>query len=181
MVQRLNRHASTRATAAVVAVLTSVSLVFAQTKIVAPENKYQVEEDVKYGREAARMSSSSSRFFVTSVDAYVGGSVHGGRKHHLIPASAVPVRIRLVHVGTERCSPGPDVHQSRQLQAARKSEVAGVLAHEIITCFASRAPHRGKRLLSSGLDSGTYRRRDSRGVAGQASSIFVRWFLELSS
>ena len=54
MLQPMNRHASTRAAVTVVAIFTSVSLVFGQTKIVAPENKYQVEEDVKAGREAAR-------------------------------------------------------------------------------------------------------------------------------
>ena len=47
------RQRSSRATATVIALFTSVSLVFGQTKIVAPDNKYQVEEDVKAGREAA--------------------------------------------------------------------------------------------------------------------------------
>ena len=54
MLQRLNQHSSTRAAATAVALFTSVSLVFGQTKIVAPENKYQVKEDVKAGREAAQ-------------------------------------------------------------------------------------------------------------------------------
>src|SRR5688572_32075754 len=57
MLQRLNRHASTRATVTVVALFTSVSLVFGQTKIVAPENKYSVQDDVKAGREAAQQVS----------------------------------------------------------------------------------------------------------------------------
>ena len=54
MLQTLNRQASTRAAATVVALFTSVSLVLGQTKIVAPENKYKVQEDVEAGREAAR-------------------------------------------------------------------------------------------------------------------------------
>ena len=54
MVQRLNGHPSTRVAATAVALLTTVSLVFGQTKIVAPENKYSVQEDVKAGREAAQ-------------------------------------------------------------------------------------------------------------------------------
>ena len=54
MLRRLNRHRSAHAAATVVALFTSASLVFGQTKIVAPENKYSVQEDVKAGREAAQ-------------------------------------------------------------------------------------------------------------------------------
>src|SRR4051812_20239400 len=43
-----------RATAAAIALLSSVSMVVAQTKIVAPDNKYSVAEDVTPGRHAAR-------------------------------------------------------------------------------------------------------------------------------
>ena len=58
--------------AAAVALFTSVSLVFGQTKIVAPENKYKPAGRRKAGREAARRSSNSFRSFgMTASTSYV--------------------------------------------------------------------------------------------------------------
>ena len=54
MLRRINRNSSTRAAAALVALLSSASLAIGQTKIVAPQNKYAVQDDVKLGREAAQ-------------------------------------------------------------------------------------------------------------------------------
>ena len=42
MMPKFQHHHTTRATATVVALFASVSLVFGQTKIVAPDNKYSV-------------------------------------------------------------------------------------------------------------------------------------------
>src|SRR5689334_24585734 len=72
MVQRLNGYASTRMAATAVALFTSVSLVFGQTRIVAPENKYSVQDDVKAGREAAQeVSQQLPMLRDDGVDGYV--------------------------------------------------------------------------------------------------------------
>src|SRR4029450_13082340 len=54
MIARFRQHSRSRAAATVVAIFSSVSLLVGQTKIVAPDNKYDPKEDVQLGREAAR-------------------------------------------------------------------------------------------------------------------------------
>jgi beta-barrel assembly-enhancing protease len=138
MLQRLNQHASTRAAATAVALFTSVSLVFGQTKIVAPENKYQVEEDVKAGREAAReVSDQLPMLRDDGVDDYVERV--GQRLVQNIPSEFRHSEFRytfdVVNVSDLNAFalPGGPMYINRgMLEAARnEGEVAGVLAHEI--------------------------------------------------
>src|SRR5687767_6790829 len=138
MLGRLNHQASRRATAAVVAVFTSASLVFAQTKIVAPENKYQVEEDVKAGREAAReVSQQLPMMRDDGIDDYVERV--GQRLVQNIPNEFRHPEFRytfdVVNVSDLNAFalPGGPMYINRgMLQAAKnEGEVAGVLAHEI--------------------------------------------------
>jgi beta-barrel assembly-enhancing protease len=138
MLQTLNRHASTRAAAATVALFTSVSLVFGQTKIVAPENKYQIEEDVKAGREAAREVEEQLPILRDDgVDDYVERI--GQRLAQAVPAEFQHREFRysfdVVNVSDLNAFalPGGPMYINRgMLQAAKnEGEVAGVLAHEI--------------------------------------------------
>jgi Zn-dependent protease with chaperone function len=138
MLQTLHRHASTRAAATAVALFTSVSLVFGQTKIVAPENKYQVEEDVKAGREAAReVEEQLPMLRDDGVDDYVERV--GQRLVQAIPAEFQHRQFRyefdVVNVSDLNAFalPGGPMYINRgMLQAAKnEGEVAGVLAHEI--------------------------------------------------
>ena len=138
MLQRFNHHASTRAAATAVALFTSVSLVFGQTKIVAPENKYQVEEDVKAGREAAREVEKQLPILRDDgVDDYVERI--GQRLAQAIPAEFQHQEFRysfdVVNVSDLNAFalPGGPMFINRgMLQAAKnEGEVAGVLAHEI--------------------------------------------------
>ncbi len=138
MLQGFNRHASTRATATVIALFTSVSLVFGQTKIVAPENKYQVEEDVKAGREAAReVSEQLPMLRDDGIDDYVERI--GQRLVDNIPSEFDHPEFRytfdVVNVSDLNAFalPGGPMYINRgMLEAARnEGEVAGVLAHEI--------------------------------------------------
>ena len=173
MLQRLNQHASTRAAATAVALFTSVSLVFGQTKIVAPDNKYQVEEDVKAGREAAREVEQQLPILRDDgVDDYVERI--GQRLAQAIPAEFQHREFRysfdVVNVSDLNAFalPGGPMYINRgMLQAAKnEGEVAGVLAHEIShVALASRHGAGGQGdALSGGLDSRTdcgcdYRRR----------------------
>jgi beta-barrel assembly-enhancing protease len=138
MLQRLNQHPSTRAAATVVALFTSVSLVFGQTKVVAPENKYRVEDDVKAGREAAReVSKRLPMLRDDGVDDYVDRV--GERLVQNIPNEFRHPQFRytfdVVNVSDLNAFalPGGPMYINRgMLQAAKnEGEVAGVLAHEI--------------------------------------------------
>src|SRR5687768_18496646 len=138
MVQTLRRQTSTRAAVTAVALFTSVSLVFGQTKIVAPENKYQIEEDVKAGREAAREVEQQLPIMRDDgVDDYVERV--GQRLVAAIPAEFQHREFRyefdVVNVSDINAFalPGGPMYINRgMLEAARnEGEVAGVLAHEI--------------------------------------------------
>ena len=120
------------------ALFTSVSLVFGQTKIVAPENKYQVEEDVKAGREAAReVSEQLPMLRDDGVDDYVERV--GQRLVESIPSEFRHSQFRytfdVVNVRDLNAFalPGGPMYINRGMLEAAKNEgeVAGVLAHEI--------------------------------------------------
>src|SRR5687768_960891 len=138
MVQTLRRQTSTRAAVTAVALFTSVSLVFGQTKIVAPENKYQIEEDVKAGREAAREVEQQLPIMRDDgVDDYVERV--GQRLVAAIPAEFQHREFRyefdVVNVSDLNAFalPGGPMYINRGMLEAAKNEgeVAGVLAHEI--------------------------------------------------
>lgn len=138
MVQRFNRHASTRATATVIALFTSVSLVFGQTKIVAPENKYSVQEDVKAGREAAEQVEEQLPLLRDDgVDDFIERV--GQRLVRGIPTEfrhrGFQYEFDVVNVSDINAFalPGGPMYINRgMIEAARsEGEVAGVLAHEI--------------------------------------------------
>jgi Zn-dependent protease with chaperone function len=169
-------HAAT----AVVALLTSVSLVFGQTKIVAPENKYSVQDDVKAGREAAQEVSQQLPILRDDgVDDYVERV--GQRLVQNIPNEFRHSEFRytfdVVNVSDLNAFalPGGPLYINRgMLQAAKnEGEVAGVLAHEVShvalrhgTAQAGKAtPYQVGSILGqiAGAIIG--------GVAGQATSI----------
>jgi Zn-dependent protease with chaperone function len=138
MLHRLNHQASTRATVAAVALLTSVSLVFGQTKIVAPENKYDVQEDVKAGREAAQEVQKQLPILRDDgIDDYVERI--GQKLVAAIPSEFQHSEFRysfdVVNVSDLNAFalPGGPMYINRgMLQAAKnEGEVAGVLAHEV--------------------------------------------------
>ena len=138
MLQTLNRQTSTRAASTVVALFTSVSLVLGQTKIVAPENKYKIQEDVEAGREASREVEKQLPILRDDgVDDYVERI--GQRLADSIPAEFQHPEFRykfdVVNVSDLNAFalPGGPMYINRgMLQAAKnEGEVAGVLAHEI--------------------------------------------------
>lgn len=132
------RRPALRAASTTVALFASVSLVFGQTKIVAPENKYSVKEDVEAGREAAReVQQQLPMLRDDGVDDYVE---RVGQKL----VSSIPNEFRhpefrytfdVVNVSDLNAFalPGGPMYINRgMIEAARsEGEVAGVLAHEI--------------------------------------------------
>jgi hypothetical protein len=138
MLRRMNRNPSTRAAATVVAIFSSVSLLVGQTKIVAPENKYNPKEDVQLGREAAREVEDQLPILSDDgVDDYIERV--GERLVQSIPAEFQHAEFRysfdVVNVSDINAFalPGGPMYVNRgMIEAARsEGEVAGVLAHEI--------------------------------------------------
>ena len=138
MMPKFQHHHTTRVTAAVVALFTSVSLVFGQTKIVAPDNKYSVQDDVKAGREAAgQVEEQLPILRDDGVDDYVERV--GQRLVEGIPSEFRHSEFRytfdVVNVSDINAFalPGGPMFVNRGMLEAAKNEgeVAGVLAHEI--------------------------------------------------
>ena len=180
MLQRLNAHPSTRVAATALALFTSVSLVFGQTKIVAPENKYSVQEDVKAGREAAReVSEQLPMLRDDGVDDYVDRI--GARLVRAIPNEfqhrEFDYTFDVVNVSDLNAFalPGGPMYINRgMIQAAKnEGEVAGVLAHEISHVALRHGTAQAGKATKYQVGSiiGQIAGAIIGGVAGQATSI----------
>ena len=135
---RIKRHAHNRAATTVVALIASASMVAAQTKIVAPQNKYKVTEDVQLGRDAARqveeqmplMRDNMVEDYVQNLGARLAESIPPEFQH-----SEFRYTFRVVNVSDINAFalPGGPMYVNRGMIEAAKSEgeVAGVMAHEI--------------------------------------------------
>ncbi len=136
--RRLQHHPTARAAATFVALFTSVSLIFGQTKIVAPENKYKVEEDVEAGREAAGQVEEQLPIlrddgvddYVERIGARLAGNIPGEFQH---PEFRYTFDVVNVSDLNAFALPGGPMYINRGMLEAAKNEgeVAGVLAHEI--------------------------------------------------
>jgi len=164
----------------VVALFTSASMVFGQTKIVAPENKYDVKEDVQAGREAAQQVEEQLPIlrddgvddYVERVGARLVGGIPDEFRHPEFRYTFDVVNVS--DINAFALPGGPMFVNRGMLEAARnEGEVAGVLAHEIShvalrhgTAQASKAtPYQVGSILGqiAGAIIG--------GVAGQAISL----------
>src|SRR5688572_21175734 len=128
-----------QSTAAVIALLvTSLSIVDAQTRVTAPSNKYSPADDVKLGREAAaEVQKQMPMLNDDRVDDYVGRI--GERLVRSIPAEFQHNEFRytfdvvnLREINAFALPGGPMyAHRGMIEKAGTEAEVAGVLAHEI--------------------------------------------------
>ena len=134
----MNQNRTTRATAAVVAIFSSVSLLVGQTKIVAPDNKYSPKDDIQLGRDAARQVEEQLPMLRDDgVQSYVERV--GERLVDGIPTefqhSEFDYTFKVVNVSDINAFalPGGPMYVNRGMIEAAKNEgeVAGVLAHEI--------------------------------------------------
>jgi Zn-dependent protease with chaperone function len=127
-----------RTASAAIALVLSVALVGAQTKITAPANKYSVAEDVQLGREAAQearrqlpildddlVSSYIERLGDRLVDA-----IPQDQQHREFQYSFDVVNVRDINAFA---LPGGPMFVNRGMieAASSEGEVAGVMAHEI--------------------------------------------------
>jgi hypothetical protein len=138
MPRRLNRTPTTRTAATLLAVLSSITLLIGQTKVVAPDNKYNVKDDVQLGREAAKeVEEQLPMLNDDGIDSYIEGI--GERLEAQIPAEFQHPEFRysfevvnLSDINAFALPGGPLYFNRGMIEAAStEGEVAGVLAHEI--------------------------------------------------
>jgi len=122
----------------VVALVTSVSLVSAQTKITAPKNKYTPAQDVQLGREAAQeVQQKLPLLRDDNIDGYVDDigerlvqNIPQEFRHNEFRYTFDVVNLREINAFA---LPGGPMYAHRGMieKARSEAEVAGVLAHEI--------------------------------------------------
>ena len=135
---RTNKTPVSHAAATAIVVLSSISLVVGQTKIVAPDNKYSISEDVTAGREAAKqveeqlplMNDSQVQSFVSHIGERLAESIPREFQH-----SEFRYTFKVVNVSDINAFalPGGPMYVNRGMIEAAKTEgeVAGVMAHEM--------------------------------------------------
>jgi beta-barrel assembly-enhancing protease len=124
--------------AVVVALVTSVSLVTAQTKITAPGNKYTPAQDVQLGREAAQevqqklpiLRDDNIDDYVEQIGQRLVQNIPQEFQHNEFRYSFDVVNLREINAFA---LPGGPMFAHRGMieKAGSEAEIAGVLAHEI--------------------------------------------------
>jgi len=135
---RTNKTPMRHAAATAIVILSSISLLVGQTKIVAPDNKYSISEDVTAGREAAKqveeqlplMNDSQVQSFVSHIGERLAESIPREFQH-----SEFRYTFKVVNVSDINAFalPGGPMYVNRGMIEAAKTEgeVAGVMAHEM--------------------------------------------------
>jgi outer membrane lipoprotein SlyB len=122
----------------VVALLVSVSVLGAQTKITAPKNKYTPQQDVQLGREAAAqveqqlplLQDDDIASYVSDLGQSLVGSIPADLRHPEFTYTFKVVNVREINAFA---LPGGPMYVNRGMIEAAKNEgeVVGVLAHEL--------------------------------------------------
>src|SRR3954469_20855470 len=127
-----------RVQAIVTAVVLSVSLVGAQTKITPPKNKYSPQDDVKLGREAAAqveqqlplLSDDNVTSYVSEIGQRLVAAIPAEFRHPEFRYTFKVVNVREINAFA---LPGGPMYVNRGMIEAAKTEgeIAGVMAHEM--------------------------------------------------
>jgi hypothetical protein len=135
---RTNRTPRTRAAATLVALFSSVTLLVGQTKIIAPDNKYKISEDVTAGRDASReveqqlpmLNNSQVQSYVENIGDRLAESIPSEFRHPEFHYSFKVVNVSDINAFA---LPGGPMYVNRGMIEAAKTEgeVAGVMAHEM--------------------------------------------------
>jgi len=122
----------------VAAVVLSVSIVGAQTKITPPKNKYSPSDDVKLGRDAAAqveqqlplLRDDSVTSYVSDIGQRLVDSIPADLRHPEFRYTFKVVNVKEINAFA---LPGGPMYVNRgMIQAAKtEGEVAGVIAHEL--------------------------------------------------
>src|SRR5262247_3378159 len=131
------RRTSRRSYAALIVLLSS-TLVTAQTRVVAPDNKYPVSDDVQLGRQAAAearqqfpiMRDDLVSSYVENIGRRLVAAIPPDLQHREFQYTFDVVNVREINAFA---LPGGPMFVNRGMIEAAKTEgeVAGVMAHEI--------------------------------------------------
>ena len=134
----IHRSPGRRVAATAVAIFSSVSLLVGQTRIVAPDNKYDPKEDVQLGREAAReveqqlpiLRDDNVESYVDRIGERLADSIPNEFRHREFNYDFKVVNVSDINAFA---LPGGPMYINRGMIEAAKNEgeVAGVIAHEI--------------------------------------------------
>src|SRR5262245_62818615 len=133
------RHSNARQTAATaIALVVSIAIVSAQTKITPPSNKYSVQEDIKLGQDAARearqqlplLRDQGVHSYVERLGERLVAAIPADQRHAGFNYTFDVVNVREINAFA---LPGGPMFVNRGMIEAAKTEgeVAGVMAHEI--------------------------------------------------
>src|SRR5262245_6890070 len=131
------RHISQRSTAALIVLLSS-TLVTAQTRVVPPDNKYPVSDDVQLGRQAAAearqqlpiMRDDLVESYVENIGRRLVGAIPPELQHPEFRYTFEVVNVR--EINAFALPGGPMFVNRGMIEAANtEGEVAGVMAHEL--------------------------------------------------
>jgi Zn-dependent protease with chaperone function len=138
MTMRTHRSTGRQTAATAVALLASLAIVSAQTKITPPSNKYSVQEDIKLGQDAARearqqlpiLRDETVHGYVDRLGERLVAAIPADQRHAGFNYTFEVVNVR--EINAFALPGGPMFVNRGMIEAARtEGEVAGVMAHEI--------------------------------------------------
>ena len=138
MIRRQRRVAQSVAWLALVALIAMPLLALGQTRITAPKNKYQIEDDVKLGQQAAQqvrqqmplINDSYIDNYVESVGRRLAAAIPPEFQHPQFHYTFDVVNAR--DINAFALPGGPMFVNRGMIEAARREgEMAGVMAHEL--------------------------------------------------
>jgi beta-barrel assembly-enhancing protease len=138
MTMRVHNAAGRQTVATAVALVASIALVSAQTKITPPSNKYSVQDDIKLGQDAARearqqlpvLRDETVHSYVERLGERLVAAIPADQRHAGFNYTFEIVNVREINAFA---LPGGPMFVNRGMieAATTEGEVAGVMAHEI--------------------------------------------------
>src|SRR5215211_6753581 len=138
MTMRIHNATGRQTVATAVALVASIALVSAQTKITPPSNKYSVQDDIKLGQDAARearqqlpvLRDETVHSYVERLGERLVAAIPADQRHAGFRYTFETVNVREINAFA---LPGGPMFVNRGMieAASTEGEVAGVMAHEI--------------------------------------------------
>src|SRR5215211_8231687 len=138
MTMRIHNATGRQTVATAVALVASIALVSAQTKITPPSNKYSVQDDIKLGQDAARearqqlpvLRDETVHSYVERLGERLVAAIPADQRHAGFRYTFEVVNVREINAFA---LPGGPMFVNRGMMeaASTEGEVAGVMAHEL--------------------------------------------------
>src|SRR5215213_6252338 len=138
MTMRIHNATGRQTVATALALVASIALVSAQTKITPPSNKYSVQDDIKLGQDAARearqqlpvLRDETVHSYVERLGERLVAAIPADQRHAGFRYTFEVVNVREINAFA---LPGGPMFINRGMieAASTEGEVAGVMAHEL--------------------------------------------------